>query len=72
MQLEVNAPFRFVAYGDTRWMHIGNRVNQFSAHRRVGCFSVVRVSEPFISVGGDISYNGDDLNDWKIWDDLAR
>ena len=27
-----------------------------------------RCRPAFISVGGDIAYNGDDANDWKVWD----
>ena len=30
--------------------------------------AIADVHLAFISIGGDISYNGNDANDWKIWD----
>jgi hypothetical protein len=68
LQLAVNAPFRFVAYGDTRFTDPNNAEASNAAVRRTLVQAIADAHPAFISVGGDIVYNGDDVSDWKIWD----
>jgi acid phosphatase type 7 len=68
LQLQVSTPFRFVAYGDTRFTDPHDTEASNPAVRRTLVLAIADVHPAFISVGGDISYNGSDVNDWKIWD----
>jgi hypothetical protein len=65
---QVNLPFRFVAYGDTRFTDPKNTDASNPAVREALVQAIAEAKPAFISVGGDIVYRGDDVNDWKIWD----
>jgi Icc-related predicted phosphoesterase len=68
LQLNVNAPFRFVAYGDTRF-HNPNDTEAANPAVRVALVQAIAGINPaFVSFTGDIVYNGYDANDWKVWD----
>jgi len=68
LQLQVNTPFRFVAYGDSRFHDPKDTVAANPAVRQTLVQTVAELNPAFISFGGDIVYNGDDANDWKVWD----
>jgi acid phosphatase type 7 len=68
LQLQVSTPFRFVAYGDTRFTDPHDTEASNPAIRRTLVQAIAEVHPAFISIGGDISYNGYNVNDWKIWD----
>jgi Icc-related predicted phosphoesterase len=70
VELEAQArnPFRFVVYGDTRFTDPANNKAASSPARRALVRAIAETHPAFISVGGDIAYNGDDANDWKVWD----
>src|SRR5438067_6049480 len=68
LQLAVRPPFRFIAYGDTRFTNPGNTEASNAAVRRTLVKAIADEHPAFICIGGDISYNGDDANDWKVWD----
>lgn len=68
LQLAVSAPFRFVAYGDTRFTDPNNSEASNAAVRRTLVQAIADAHPAFICIGGDISYNGNDSNDWKVWD----
>jgi Icc-related predicted phosphoesterase len=68
LQLQVSVPFRFVAYGDTRFTDPQNTEASNPTARRTLVQAIADVHPAFISIGGDISYNGYNPNDWKIWD----
>lgn len=68
LQLQVSVPFRFVAYGDTRFTDPRDTEASNPAVRRTLVQAIADAHPAFISIGGDISYNGHDPNDWKIWD----
>ena len=68
LQLDVKTPFRFVAYGDTRF-HDPNDVEPSNPAVRVALVQEIAETHPaFICFTGDIVYNGFDANDWKVWD----
>jgi acid phosphatase type 7 len=68
LQAKVSAPFRFVAYGDTRFTDPKN-TNAANAPVREALVRAIADEHPaFISIGGDVVYKGDDWNDWKVWD----
>jgi 3',5'-cyclic AMP phosphodiesterase CpdA len=66
--VHVTTPFRFVAYGDTRF-HNPNDTEAANPAVRVALVHAIADANPaFILFTGDIVYNGYDLADWKTWD----
>ena len=68
LQLQVNTPFRFVAYGDSRFHDPKDTQAANPPVRQALVQAIAEVNPAFISFGGDIVYNGDDVDDWKVWD----
>jgi len=68
LHLDVNTPFRFVAYGDTRF-HNPKDTDAANPPVRVALVKAIAdVNPAFICFTGDIVYNGYDAGDWKVWD----
>jgi len=68
LQAKVSVPFRFVAYGDTRF-HDPKDTEAANPPVRVALVHAIAEARPaFVCFTGDIVYNGNDANDWKVWD----
>jgi 3',5'-cyclic AMP phosphodiesterase CpdA len=68
LQLSVSVPFRFVAYGDSRF-HDPTDTDAANPPVRIALVRAVAAANPaFICFTGDLVFNGDDANDWKVWD----
>ncbi len=68
LQAQLKVPFRFVAYGDTRF-HDPKDTDAANPPVRVALVQAIAEANPaFICFTGDIVYNGDDKEDWKVWD----
>ena len=68
LQQAVDLPFRFVAYGDTRF-HDPTDTDAANPAVRVALVKAIAdVNPAYVCFTGDIVYNGYDVNDWKIWD----
>jgi Icc-related predicted phosphoesterase len=68
LRLDVSTPFRFVAYGDTRF-HDPKDTDAANPAVRVALVQAIAdVNPAFICFTGDIVYNGYDASDWKVWD----
>ncbi len=68
LTLQVSTPFHFVTYGDARF-HDPKDIETANAPVRQALVKAIADANPaFISFGGDIVYNGYDVNDWKVWD----
>lgn len=68
LQLDLKTPFRFVAYGDTRF-HDPKDTEAANPPVRVALVQAIAdVNPAFICFTGDIVYNGPDKDDWKVWD----
>jgi Icc-related predicted phosphoesterase len=68
LNVDVKAPFRFVAYGDTRF-HDPKDFEAANPPVRVALVQAIADANPaFICFTGDIVLNGFDGNDWKVWD----
>jgi Icc-related predicted phosphoesterase len=68
LQLKLSGPFRFVAYGDTRF-HDPKDTEPANPAARVALVRAIAKANPaFICFTGDIVYNGNDADDWKTWD----
>jgi len=68
LQPKISLPFRFVAYGDTRFTDPKNTEAANPSVRQTLVQAIADAHPAFISIGGDIAYNGYDVNDWKTWD----
>jgi Icc-related predicted phosphoesterase len=68
LQPQITLPFRFVAYGDTRFTDLKNTDASNPVVRQTLVQAIADAKPAFISIGGDIAYRGDDVNDWKTWD----
>jgi 3',5'-cyclic AMP phosphodiesterase CpdA len=68
LQLPLGASFRFIACGDSRF-HDPNDTEAANPSARQALVQAIAQARPaFISFGGDIVYNGNDVNDWRVWD----
>jgi hypothetical protein len=72
VRLDLKAPFRFVAYGDSRF-HDPKDTDAANPAVRVALVdAVAKVNPAFIFFTGDLVYNGYDKEDWKVWDSETR
>jgi Icc-related predicted phosphoesterase len=68
LQLQVSPPFHFVVYGDSRFHDPKDTEAANPPVRQALVQAIAQTSPAFISLGGDIVYNGHDVSDWKVWD----
>jgi len=68
LRQEATLPFRFVAYGDSRFHDPKDTGAANPVVRQALVQAIAEIKPTFISFGGDIVYNGYDMNDWKVWD----
>jgi Icc-related predicted phosphoesterase len=68
LTLSLKTPFRFVAYGDTRFHDPNDTEAANPPVRRALVQAIADVNPAFICFTGDIVYNGNDVEDWKVWD----
>jgi len=66
--LNVPSAFRFVAFGDTRFHDPNDTVPANSEVRRDLVAAIAKEHPAFVSIGGDLVYNGYDADDWKVYD----
>ena len=66
LQLQVSTPFRFVAYGDSRFHDPKDTEAANPAVRQALVQAIAEIKPAFISFSGDIVYNGYDTNDWWL------
>jgi len=66
---KLHKSFRFVAYGDTRFTDPLNTNAADPDVRRRLVEAIADAHPDFITFGGDIAYNGDNPNDWKVYDE---
>ena len=68
LHLDVTTPFRFIAYGDTRF-HDPKDTEAANPPVRIALVNAIADANPaFLCFTGDIVYNGNDENDWKVWE----
>jgi acid phosphatase type 7 len=68
LQLQVSTPFHFAVYGDARFHDPKDTKAANPPVRQALVQAIAQASPAFVSFGGDIVYNGDDGDDWKVWD----
>jgi Icc-related predicted phosphoesterase len=68
LRLDLKIPFQFVSYGDTRF-HDPKDTEAANPAVRVALVQAIAEANPaFVCFTGDIVYNGNDADDWKVWD----
>jgi acid phosphatase type 7 len=68
LNVNVPVPFRFVAYGDTRFHSPKDTKAANPVARQALVQAIAGANPAFICFTGDVVYNGYDQNDWKIFD----
>ncbi len=72
LRQDASVPFRFVAYGDTRFHDPSDREAANPSVRVALVQAIAEANPAFICFTGDIVYNGYDRNDWKVWDSETK
>jgi acid phosphatase type 7 len=68
LTIDLKVPFRFVAYGDTRFHDPNDTDAANPPVRRALVQAIAEANPAFVCFTGDIVYNGNDSDDWKVWD----
>jgi Icc-related predicted phosphoesterase len=68
IHLDQKRRVHFVAYGDTRFTDPADTKAANPEARRELVKAIAGVHPDFITFGGDITYNGNDPNDWEVYD----
>jgi hypothetical protein len=68
LQVQANLPFRFVAYGDTRFTDPTDTDASNPVVRKALVQAIADAHPAFISIGGDLVYGGANKNDWRVFD----
>src|SRR5215467_9086982 len=68
IQLNRSNHLHFIAYGDTRFTDAANTDAANPEVRRELVKAIANAHPDFVTFGGDITYRGDDPNDWKVYD----
>lgn len=68
LRLQVSTPFHFVTYADSRFHDPTDTEAANPAVRQALVQAIAQSSPDFVSFGGDIVYDGNNKEDWKVWD----
>jgi len=68
LELKTSIPFRFVAFGDTRFHDPADTKHSNPEIRHALVSAIAQENPAFISIGGDIVLDGDSAKDWQVWD----
>src|SRR5215475_12265313 len=68
IQLNQSTRVHFIAYGDTRFTDPADTNAANPEVRRELVKAIANAHPDFLTFGGDITYNGNDPNDWKAYD----
>ncbi len=68
LRQDVQIPFHFISYGDTRFTDPKDTAASNPVIRNILVKAIAEAHPSFVVIGGDITYNGNDVNDWLTWD----
>src|SRR5260221_61234 len=68
IQINRSSRVHFVAYGDTRFTDPADTNAANPEARRQLVKAIANAHPDFVTFGGDITYNGNDPDDWKVYD----
>jgi Icc-related predicted phosphoesterase len=72
LDLATPSEFVFVAFGDTRFHDPSDTEPANPAVRQALVSAIDRQHPAFVSIGGDIVYNGENPKDWQVWDSETK
>jgi acid phosphatase type 7 len=72
LEVPINGPFQFVAYGDIRFTNPANVAPSNPEFREAFVSQIASLRPAFILVSGDLVLRGDDPADWAVWDAETR
>lgn len=67
LNLDLEPPFKFVAYGDIRFAHPDDKNASDFARRTALVQKIAEENPAFVTISGDLVVTGDEKN-WKFWD----
>ena len=68
LKQDVKPPFRFVAYGDTRFHDPSDTLDANPIARMALVQAISDANPAFICFSGDVVFNGYDKKDWDVWE----
>src|SRR5579872_329938 len=68
LRQEIQGPFHFVSYGDTRFTDPNDTKASNAPVRQAIVQGIADAHPAFVVIGGDITFNGNDVNDWLTWE----
>src|SRR5215469_3645537 len=68
IQFSRSNALHFIAYGDTRFTDPADTNAANAEVRRELVKAIANAHPDFVTFGGDITYNGNDPDDWKVYD----
>jgi acid phosphatase type 7 len=68
LHLDLKGRVHFIAYGDTRFTNPSDTKAANPEVRLELVKAIAKAHPDFVTFGGDIAYNGNDPNDWKVYD----
>jgi|SRR5208337_580618 len=68
LELNVGSAYKFAALGDTRFHDPADSEVANAAVRKALVEAIDKAKPAFVSIGGDIVYNGENKRDWEVWD----
>ncbi len=68
LELQAGDTYKFVAFGDTRFHDPADTEPANPAIRHALVEAIDKEKPAFVSIGGDIVYNGENAKDWEVWD----
>lgn len=68
LELKTGSAYKFVAFGDTRFHDPADTEPANPAIRHALVEAIDKEKPAFVSIGGDIVYNGENAKDWEVWD----
>jgi len=72
LELKTSSEFAFVAFGDTRFHDPSDTEAANPAVRQALVAAIDKEQPAFVSIGGDIVYNGESPKDWQVWDSETK
>ncbi len=68
LELKTGSSYKFVAFGDTRFHDPADTEPANPEIRHALVEAIDKEKPAFVSIGGDIVYNGESAKDWEVWD----
>ncbi|HWR36141.1 MAG TPA: metallophosphoesterase [Clostridia bacterium] len=68
LELNLRPPFKFIAYGDIRFLDPSNTKDSDPVRRKLIVEKIVSEKPEFVLISGDLVARGDRASDWQAWD----